>query len=47
MQIQIHQREMGREAASLLTALMSGQDKVADIVLRPTLIVRKSTMSPA
>ena len=44
--VQLNHREMGAEAARLLMALMAGEERSADIVLRPTLIVRGSTASP-
>jgi DNA-binding LacI/PurR family transcriptional regulator len=37
---------MGAEAARLLMALMAGQQRRSDIVLRPTLVVRQSTAPP-
>ena len=44
--VRIKQREMGIEAARLLLARMAGQDSVADILLRPELVQRRSTDIP-
>jgi LacI family transcriptional regulator len=44
--VQLNHREMGAEAARLLNALMAGQQRRSDIVLRPTLVVRQSTARP-
>ena len=44
--VRIKQREMGIEAARLLLARMAGQESVADILLRPELVQRRSTDIP-
>ena len=44
--VRIRQREMGIEAARVLLARMNGQEIAADVLLRPELIVRRSTAAP-
>jgi LacI family transcriptional regulator len=44
--VRINQREMGLEAARILLARMAGHDAVADILLRPEFIKRRSTGAP-
>lgn len=44
--IRINQKEMGREAARILLARMAGNHSVADILLRPEFIKRRSTSVP-
>ena len=44
--VRIKQHEMGVEAARLLLARMNGQAVTADVLLRPELVVRRSTASP-
>jgi LacI family transcriptional regulator len=44
--VRIRQREMGIEAARVLLARMNGKDVSADVLLRPELIVRRSTATP-
>jgi LacI family transcriptional regulator len=44
--VRIRQREMGIEAARVLLARMNGKDVSADVLLRPELIVRRSTSTP-
>jgi LacI family transcriptional regulator len=44
--VRIRQREMGIEAARVLLARMNGREISADVLLRPELIVRRSTAVP-
>jgi LacI family transcriptional regulator len=44
--VRVDQKEMGVEAARILLAKISGHSAIADILLRPKLIERKSTARP-
>lgn len=44
--VRINQREMGLEAARILLARMAGHHVVADILLRPEFVKRRSTSPP-
>ena len=44
--VRVDQREMGLEAARILLARMAGHHAVADILLRPEFVARKSTAVP-
>lgn len=44
--VRVDQREMGLEAARILLARMAGHDAIADILLRPKFVERRSTASP-
>jgi LacI family transcriptional regulator len=44
--VRVDQKEMGIEAARILLAKISGHNAIADILLRPKFIERKSTAEP-